>query len=276
MSTFSDEDHAALKEFEHRGWDKAAVEYHRLWGILSVQTVDRMLDAVAVGPGCRVLDVATGAGYAAAAAANRGAEATGLDFSRAQVDLARREYPTVQFDEGDMEDLPYPADSFDAVVMNFGLLHSLRPARVASEAFRVLKSGGRFAYTVWALPEVAEGFRIVLGAIEKHGTMDVPLPPAQPYFRFSEKQESFNLLSRFGFSDLHFEIVPLVWRLPSAEQMFQAYYQGAVRATVILRNQSKEAIDAIYPQVIKECEVFQTDEGVEIPMGAALTVGTKP
>ena len=116
MSTFSDEDHAALKEFEHRGWDKAAVEYHRLWGILSVQTVDRMLDAVAVGPGCRVLDVATGAGYAAAAAANRGAEATGLDFSRAQVDLARREYPTVQFDEGDMEDLPYPADSFDAVV----------------------------------------------------------------------------------------------------------------------------------------------------------------
>lgn len=276
MSTFSDEEHAALKDFEHRGWDKAAAEYHRLWGVLSIQSVDRMLDAAAVGPGCRLLDVATGAGYAAAAAADRGAEATGLDFSRAQVELARREYPMIHFDEGDMENLPYANDSFDAIVMNFGLLHSLRPETVASEAFRVLKSGGRFAYTVWAAPEVSDGFRIVLGAIEKYGTMDVTLPPAQPYFRFSEKEESLKLLSEKGFGELHFEIVPLVWKLPSAEQLFQAFYQGAVRATVILRNQTKEAVDAIHPQVISECEALQTDEGIEVPMGAALSVGTKP
>lgn len=276
MTAFSDEDHAALKDFEHSGWEDAASEYHRLWGHLSRQCIDPILDAAAVGPGCRVLDVATGAGYAAGAAAARGALATGLDFSGAQVQLARREYPGVQFEEGDMEDLPYEDGCFDAVVMNFGLLHSLRPEKVAEEAFRVLKSNGRFAYTVWASPEVAAGFRIVLGAIEKHGTMDVELPPAQPYFRFAEKQESVDLLSEAGFSEPTFEIVPLVWRLSSTDQMFHAFYQGAVRATVILRSQTAEAIDAIYPQVIGECESFRVKDGVEIPMGAALTAGVKP
>ncbi len=278
MSAFTDEDHVAFKDFEHSGWEKVAEEYRRLWGNLTIKVVKRLLDAAGVSQGktVLVLDVATGPGYAAAAAADRGAQATGVDFSRAQIELARREYPSVKFDEGNMEALPYPDASFDAVVMNFGLLHSLRPEKVVKETFRVLKSGGRFAHTVWASPEISEGFRIVLGAIEKYGTMNVPLPPAQPYFRFSNKQESYDLLSRAGFSDLHFEVVPLVWRLSSADQMFQAFYQGAVRATVILRNQSKVAIDAIYPQVIKECKVFQRNDGLEVPMGAALARGSKP
>lgn len=276
MMTFSNSDHVAFKEFELKGWERAAEEYHHLWGHLTAQAVVPLLDAASVSEGKKVLDVATGAGYAAGIAATRGAIVTGLDFSPAQVQLARREYPSVEFDEGDMEALPCAENSYDAVVMNFALLHSLRPEQVVAEAFRVLKPGGRFASTVWASPEVSAGFRIVLGAIEKFGTMNVPLPPTQPYFRFSDKRESHALLSRAGFRDLNFEIVPLVWRLRSAEQMFQAFYQGAVRATVILRSQSKEAISAIHPYVIWEAEAFKTSDGLEVPMGAALTAGTRP
>lgn len=169
MTTFSTSDHADFKEFELSGWEKAAEEYHRLWGHLSAQAIARLLDAAGASEGKKVLDVATEAGYAAAAAA-RGATVTGVDFSPAQVALARREYPAIEFDDGDMEALPYADGCYDAVVMNF---------------------------------------------------------------RFSDKGESQALLSRAGFEDLHFEIVPLVWRLASAEQMFQAFDQGAVRATVI-------------------------------------------
>lgn len=276
MTTFSNIDHAAFKEFELSGWERAAEEYHHLWGHLTAQAVARLLDAAGVSEGKKVLDVATGAGYAAGVAAARGAIVTGLDFSPAQVQLARREYPTVEFDEGDMEALPYADKSYDAVVMNFGLLHSLRPEQVVAEAFRVLKPGGRLASTVWASPEVSAGFRIVLGAIERYGTMNIPLPPAQPYFRFSDKRESHALLSRAGFEHLHFQIVPLVWRLASAEHMFQAFYQGAVRATVILRSQSKEALDAIHPYVITEAQAYKVTGGLEVPMGAALTAGMRP
>lgn len=277
MTTFSSRDHAAFKEFEFSGWERAAEEYHHCWGHLTVQAIAPLLDAAGVSPGKKVLDIATGAGYAAAAAAARGATVSGMDFSPAQVALARRKYPTIEFDEGDMEALPYADGYYDAVVMNFGLLHSLRPERVVAEAFRVIKPGGRFASTVWAAPEVSAGFRILLGAIEKYGTMDVALPPAQPYFRFSDKRESHALLSQAGFEHLHFEIVQLVWQLASAEQMFQAFYHGAVRAAAILRSQSKTALDAIQPHILREVEAFKAiGGGLEVPMGAALTAGTRP
>lgn len=276
MTSFSDSDNQAFKEFEHSGWQKAANEYHRLWSNLSNQAVDRLLDVARVEPGKRVLDVATGAGYAAAEAAKRGAEAVGLDFSSAQVALARKEYLHVEFTEGDMEDLPYPPESFDAVVMNIGLLHSLRPERVAEEAFRVLRSGGRFAATVWANPDISAAFRIVFGAIERHGSMDVPLPPAQPYFRFSEKEEALSLLSSAGFDDLVFENVPLVWRLPSPEALFDACYHGAVRAAALLRGQSQEALDVIRREIVGASEAYRKGERTEIPMGAALSAGSKP
>ena len=275
MTTFSNGDQETFRKFEHSGWETAANEYHRLWGNLSRQAVARLLDAARIARGHRVLDVATGAGYAAAAAAARGAHAIGLDFSLAQVELARKEYPDVEFVQGDMEELPYPGEHFDAVVMNFGLLHSLRPEVVAQDAFRVLKSGGRFAFTVWAAPDISASFRIVLGAIEKHGNLDIPLPPAQPYFRFSDRQECLNLLSKTGFVDFHFEIVPLVWQLASPEIMFQAFYQGAVRATVILHNQSEQALQAIRPEVLRGCEEFRTGDGVAVPVGASLAAGSK-
>jgi cyclopropane fatty-acyl-phospholipid synthase-like methyltransferase len=78
-----------FKAFEKAGWERAANPYHQHWGNLSRQSAEATVDAAGVAPGTRVLDVATGAGYVAAEAARRGAHAIGLDFSSAQVELAR-------------------------------------------------------------------------------------------------------------------------------------------------------------------------------------------
>ena len=123
----------------------------------------------------RVLDVATGPGYVAGAAAQRGATVVAVDFSSSMVAEARRRHPKIPFYEGDAEALSFPDRAFDAVVMNFGLLHLARPDAALSEACRVLKLGGRYAFTVWAKPEEAVGFGVVLGAMQTHGTMDVGL-----------------------------------------------------------------------------------------------------
>ena len=81
----------SFREFEQAGWenDGGVTKYHEhLWGVTK-QSTSTLLDVARVGNGSRVLDVATGAGYVARAAAQRGADATGIDFSSAQVRLAR-------------------------------------------------------------------------------------------------------------------------------------------------------------------------------------------
>jgi SAM-dependent methyltransferase len=78
-------------EFERRGWGDAglATAYDEHLSALTRQSVEPLLDAARVEAGTRVLDVATGPGYAAAAASARGAAATGLDFSVELIALAR-------------------------------------------------------------------------------------------------------------------------------------------------------------------------------------------
>src|SRR5262249_17897865 len=101
-----------------------------------------MLDAARVTRGSTVLDVATGAGYVAAAAARRGAHPIGMDFVQAQVELARSLYPHIKFRQGDAENLPFDEKSFDAVVVGFGFMHLPHPEQAFAEAYRVLKHGG--------------------------------------------------------------------------------------------------------------------------------------
>ena len=152
----------AFHDFEHAGWERAASFYTDAFGPLTVQAAPALLDAVGATRGTVMLDVASGPGLVAAAAAERGVRVTGVDFASAMVDQARRRYPTIAFREGDAESLAFADGGFDAVVMSFGMLHLARPDAAIAEAHRVLRHGGRYAFTVWAAPEKAVGFGMAL------------------------------------------------------------------------------------------------------------------
>src|SRR3990170_8133586 len=222
-------DPEAFRAFEHEGWERIPERYHNAFASLTSQMTTPLLDAVGVRSGVQLLDVAAGPGYAAAAAAKRGAKVVGVDFAPAMVAEARRRYPTVDFREGDAEDLPFPDASFDAVTMNFGLLHLGRPERALREAHRVLRPGGKVGFTVWAKPEESRGFGIVLGAIQKHGSMNAPIPAGPPFFRFSEAAECKRVLLEAGFAAPQVKTVPQVWRLESADALFEIMLGSTVR-----------------------------------------------
>lgn len=261
-------DSAAFRDFEHAGWEKLPQRYHDAFSALTTQSIEPLLDAVLVKKGTTVLDVATGPGYVAAAAARRGAVVTGLDFAAAMVAEARRRYPAVKFQEGDAEELPFPDASFDAVTMNFGLLHLGRPERAIGEACRVLRPGGKFGFTVWAKPEEARGFGIVLGAIQKQGSTDVPLPPGPPFFRFSEGDECRRVLLDAGFTAPRFQTIKQIWRLDSPSALFEIMLGSTVRTGALLRAQKPQALKAIREEVIASAKN-------ELPMPAILASATK-
>jgi SAM-dependent methyltransferase len=266
----------AFKDFERAGWETVVDEYAGAFGELTIQSSGPLLDAVEAGPGVRLLDVASGPGYVVAAAAERGAIATGVDFSAPMIAEAARRYSKMNFRHGDAEALPFGENSFDAVTMNFGLLHLGDPDKALAEARRVLRPGGRFAFTVWAKPEETAGFGITLGAIQTHGNMRVPLPDGPPFFRFSDWAESNRSLAAAGFTDTAIKKIPQTWRLPSVDALFEAMQAATVRTAGLLKHQTPEALRSIRVMMRNACGLYQRNGAVELPMPAILAAAKKP
>jgi SAM-dependent methyltransferase len=275
MSALSSEQRA-FRDFEQAGWKTVAASYHDHFASLTRQAAPCLLHAVGAGPGVRLLDVCTGPGYVAGTAAELGVRAIGMDFSAPMIAHASRSFPAPQFVVGDAEDLPFHSETFDAVVTNFGLLHLGRPDVFLREAHRALRSGGRLAFTVWAPPEEAIGFGMVLHAIQEHGNPAVPLPTGPPFFRFSDAQESIRSLERAGFTSAEVGRAPQLWRLETPDRLFQAMTEGSVRTRGLLRAQTPEALQAIREALYRAVEERRDGDVYELPMPAVLTTAVKP
>jgi ubiquinone/menaquinone biosynthesis C-methylase UbiE len=270
----------AFHAFEHTGWsDKSVVDnYQAAFGRLTTQVIPTLLDAANVANGVRVLDIASGPGYAAFAAAERGAEVVAIDFSPAMVALAKESHPQIDFREGDAQALDLPDASFDAVVINFGILHCEKPELALREAGRVLRSGGRLGFTVWANPQKAAAFGMVLEAVQAFGDVAAPSLPAGPsIFRFSDDAECWRTLEGAGFIQAEVVEVSQAWRLPSVEALVTALEEGTVRNRGLLRAQTDERLTQIRLFIAEAAVRYRLVDGsVEIPMPAVLASAVKP
>jgi ubiquinone/menaquinone biosynthesis C-methylase UbiE len=266
---------ATFHDFEHAQWQGAVEAYHAGWGALTTQAIPAALDAVEAGPGRRLLDVASGPGYLAAAAARRGADALGLDFSAAMVARARALHPAVAFQESDAEALPFAGGTFDAAAMNFGILHLARPETAIAEAHRVLRPGGRYAFTAWADPGRAAGFALVLDAVRRCGRL-VALPAGPDFFRFSEPAECAAVLEAAGFEEPAVRRLDLRWRPGSPDDLFRAFLLGTARTGALLRGQDEAARGEIAAAVREAAAAYRAPEGgIEVPMPALLASASR-
>jgi len=131
-----------------------------------------------IAPGESVLDVGCGTGVVAVTAARAGARVRGLDLTPALLERARENAVLadveIEFMEGDVESLPYPDRTFDVVLSQFGHMFAPRPELATSEMLRVLKPGGRIAFSTWP-PEHAMG-----GLFSIMGRATPAPPPGAP------------------------------------------------------------------------------------------------
>jgi demethylmenaquinone methyltransferase/2-methoxy-6-polyprenyl-1,4-benzoquinol methylase len=117
---------------------------------------ERAADIAAVGPGDRVLDVATGTGDLAIELRRRvgdGGEVVGLDFSESMLELARRKAPEIRFEQGNALELPYADGEFAAATVGFGARNFSDLRRGLAEMRRVVRPGGRVVVLEMTTPQ---------------------------------------------------------------------------------------------------------------------------
>jgi SAM-dependent methyltransferase len=260
--------------FERAGWDEHIVGYDHAFGPVSRQTVRPTLDAARVSAGMRVLDVCTGPGMLAEAALQRGAIAVGLDFSAEVVDFARRRVPTAEFRRGDAQDLPFPNDSFDAVVCGYGIMHIPEPDLALREMLRVVRPGGRVALSVWDGSTPSSIFALIYAAVRAHGTIDVSLPHGPDFFQFGTLEKMQAALVEVGLIQVEAEAFAPIWHLDDASQAIDIILMGTVRASALLAAQSDTAATAIRHFLEEALNEFSNASGgLEVPLPVVIGNG---
>lgn len=266
----------AFNAFEAAGWEHKASTYDHFFGRITSRLVDPLLDATGVGDGTRVLDIATGPGYAAAQAAKRGASVVGVDIATAMVQLARRLHPDLDFREADAEALPFEDGSFDAVLGNFVILHLGRPERAVREFVRVLRTGGFLALTAWDLPERTRLLGVFLDAIADAGaTPPADIPAGPPFFRFSIDEQFTALLEACGLTGVQVNTIVFNHPVPTTDELWDGLLAGTVRISALILRQPEETrqrIRAAFDRLVPE---YQRGDQLELPVSIKLAHGRK-
>jgi SAM-dependent methyltransferase len=259
----------AVRAFEHAGWEKAAAQYPATFAQATAEFVDALLDAAGVGRATKVLDLCCGPGIAAGAAAHRGAEASGLDFSPAMLAVACAANPDLRFDEADAEAMPSADAAFDAIVSNFGIHHAPRPERAVAEAFRVLSPGGRLAFTTWADPAENIAWQLLFDAVRLHGDPDAAKTPPSGGGLGSDEAVRL-LLHDAGFTEISAATVRREWRLAHPGDLITTFRRGTVRTAALIDAQHPAALLAIEAEIARRAAAYRRDGWYVIPIAAIL------
>jgi SAM-dependent methyltransferase len=156
-----------------------------------------LVERVGAQPALERLDVATGSGNVAIAAARAGAKVTGLDLTPKLLEVARRRASAaelqIEFLEGDAEELPFEQDSFDRVTSCFGVMFAPRQELAAAELVRVARPGATIGVTAWT----PEGF---VGASFRAAASYLPPMPTElkPPVMWGDEQHVRSLFADSG------------------------------------------------------------------------------
>jgi len=233
-------DLAAIKQRQQQTWASGdfAVVASRI-----VIVAEQLVDHADLHAGWRVLDIATGSGNAAIAAARNGCDVVGIDYVPALLERGREraavEGLELELLEGDAEALPFADASFDAVISVFGTMFAPNHSQSASELLRVTRPGGTIGLVSWT----ADGF---IGDLFRTTAKHVP-PPAgvQSPLLWGTEAHLRDLLGD-GVSSLEVTRRTFTWRFESSEEFvafFRAWYGPTLKAFAALEGEARDALE---------------------------------
>lgn len=250
-----DAEAARLKQEVAASWAARSGAWAR-WADTMAEIADRfnqpLMDAAGLGPGHRVLDLASGVGEPAISAARRVAptgRVTATDLVPAMIAAlearaAAAGIANLETRLADMEALPFDDGGFDRVICRFGIMFSPRPDRAMAEARRVLKPGGRAAFLVWGPIEDNTLFHVVHGVIEEV-LAESPFSAHLTPFRYGEPGALAAVMRAGGFAGVEERSIHFAPRPPADLRFWQQNVEMSLGATYdTLPEATREAMEA--------------------------------
>ena len=216
------------------------------WAAIQEQTGNAgyvyVLNKLALKPTDQLLDVGCGTGLFSSMAAAQGANVTGIDASEGLLAEAVNRTGAVKFITGEMEELPFDDNTFNIVCGFNSFQYAASTKNALSEAWRVLKNGGKLVAMIWGNKEDCEA-ATYLKAV---GSLLPPPPPgAGGPFALSENQLLEKILQEAGFKILSNEDVVSVWDYADAETALKGLLSVGPVAKAIENNDFQKVYDTV-------------------------------
>jgi SAM-dependent methyltransferase len=230
-----------LKARHRKMW--ASGDYPQMVETFLLPLGPRLVDACAIAPGARVLDVAAGTGNAAIPAARRGAVVTASDLVPELLDAGRRraeaEGLVLDWVQADAEHLPFEDESFDVVMSSIGVMFAPHHQDSADELVRVCRPGGTIGLLSWT----PEG---MIGAFFRTMKPFAPPPPSgvqSPPLWGSEEHVGGLFGGRVDFRTLERDVLDITAfdRPQDWGEHFKAYYGPTIAARANAAREGREA-----------------------------------
>jgi len=232
-------------------------------------------------PGEDVLDLACGTGVVARIAAEKVGErgiVVAADLNPGMLAFARsRPAPagaTIEWREADACELPFAAETFDAVLCQLGLQFFSDRAAALREMYRVLRTGARLVVMVWRPIDRSPGFRALAEALERHVGPDAGAIMRAP-FSLGDVEEITSLLAAAGYEDLDLRTETGAVRFASVAEFVASYVAGSPLAGSVAAAPT-DARDALLIDVASELAPFVGSTGLRFPIEAYLARVRRP
>lgn len=240
-----------------------------------------LLEYANLSSGQAVLDLACGSGVVTemiAGAVGSSGTVVGLDFSPPMLEVARSKTfsgASAEWVQADAAKIPYPDDTFDVVLCQHGFQFFPDRLACAAEVKRVLKPGGRLAFTVWADATEHPLYEAVFKSVA--AKINVPYESVSTPFRFGDLVALTSLLSDAGYSDVQQSTEAFDVSFPSPDRWAQLSVMGAAAAVPAFGEMSAEQRTAVASEVAVEVgELLQSHiqgDFVVIPMRSHYAIG---
>lgn len=237
-----------------------------------------------VACGNTVLDIATGPGEPAltvAALVGPEGRVFGIDPVPEMVAAARRAanqlgFRNVKFDVASADHLPFPADTFDAVICRFGAMFFPSPVDGVREMLRALKPGRKLALAVWDFAE-KNPFHYALSRVINRFVASPPLAPDAPdAFRFASPGKLRDILGEAGVQAPSERLLQFTINAPiSVEDFWTLRLEMSEKLREKVATLSSERASEVKRQVLEALREYSTDRGMCFPAQVLIVSGTK-